>query len=172
MRRTAFSSERVAGLLFLMAQTVSGPPWLLPRTNASWPYLHKPESTSYAMDVSHFSNTNLTMGIMGGSTMSFKYEFQDFQGTNTVSSGQEALFETRCHKLESSHHHMNIPLKTTNFTEYPNHGFEYRWIFPLFNHQVHEFSSDGNGFILDRKGTIQVCTSGSSNFACFNNLSD
>ena len=168
MRRTAFSSERVAGLLFLIAQTVNGLPWLLPRTNASSPFLEKPESTSYAMDISHFSNANLTMRVTGGNVASFKYMFQDFRGTNIVPSGQAALFETRCHALAPSHY-MNIPLKTTNLTKYPNEN-EYRWIFPLFNNQVQKFYPDENGFTLHRKGTIQACTSGTSNSAYFTDL--
>lgn len=73
-----------------------GLPWLVPRFNASLPLLNNTLATSYAMNISHFSNPNVTIEFPGYKTVSFRYKLLDFQGTGIVFTGSEVLSEMRC----------------------------------------------------------------------------
>jgi len=129
------------GILFQMAQTIKGLPWFFPRFTD----LPHAELMPYAMDISHFSNANLTMEVPSGSTVPFKYNFRDFKGVVEVPAGREAFLETHCQELTTSQDMSTSSLTTSNFKEYPlDIATNYRWIFPT--------RSVGN--------TVQVCTSG------------
>jgi len=151
--RTAFNDSGMAGVLFEMAQTTKGLPWLLPRSRDYLPYLNNTQTTIYAMNISHFPNANLTMEVLAGSKVSFKYKFQDFRGTAAIFAGW-ALVETICQEFVSSQD-IVTPLTTSNFTEYSLGAYDYRWIFPMVRDQY----DGGDGGLIHRNATIQMCTS-------------
>ncbi|RPB29215.1 hypothetical protein L211DRAFT_864775 [Terfezia boudieri ATCC MYA-4762] len=122
------------GILFQMAQTIKGLPWFFPRFSN----LPHAQIMSYAMDISHFSNENLTMEVTTGNTVSYKYKFRDFLGTAEMPAGRDALLKTSCQEFITSPNQnitsqgRLIPLTTSNFKEYPlDIATNYRWIFPM-----------------------------------------
>ena len=119
----------MAGVLFQMAQVAKGLPWFLPRSNDNWPYLNSTLSTSYAMDIWNFASANLTMEPVG-STVTFKYKFQDFRGTAAVFSGWEGLVKTRCQEIATSPNRVIPGLKASNFSDSPLLN-SYRWVVPV-----------------------------------------
>ena len=164
--RAAFTNSGVTGGIFQMAQVELGLPWLVERINATQPYFNSPKVTSFAMNISYFRNDNLTMEILGGSTVSFKYKFRNFRGEiSEFAETSPALVETRCEEFVASQD-IAIPPATMNSTQYYRNPNMYRWISPLFNDQF-----DSSGYIF-RNATIQMCTSDTINFACFNGLCD
>jgi len=163
-KRTAFTTSDVAGSIFQMAQVEKGPPWLVPRLNASFPYLNNSRAASYAMHLSNIENANLTLEDSGENTVAFKYKFQDFQGETSVLAGSTppALLETRCQQYVTTSQDMAGPLITTNLTAYLMNEYSYRWISPLFGYQ---FDTSGN---LLRNTTLQMCMCEVILFLCFN----
>ena len=112
------------------------------------------------MNISHFSNANLTMEVLDGNTVSFRYKFQDFRGINATPAGWEALLKTSCQRFESVD--MVIPLATSNFTKYPVfYHMRYRWIYSEHAGRLsNDFSTQ-----IPRNETVQMCKPGTSNFA-------
>ena len=120
-----------------MAQVQKGPPWFAERPTADlWPYLNNTEATSFAMDIRNIETANLTLEVSGDNTVSFKYKFRDFLGETMVfaKSPPPTLLETRCQEFEASQE-ADIPLLTSNFTEYFKDIYVYRWISPIFGNQ-------------------------------------
>lgn len=150
--RAALANSGVIGGIFQMAQIEKGLPWFVERTNSSLPYLNSPEATSFAMNISHFSNDNLTMEVLGDNTVSFKYRFQEYQGdTRGFSSAQPALLETSCQEFSQD---VGNILTTSNTTLYVKYG-SYRWISQLFLNQLE------NDYV-PRNATIQMWLVGKS----------
>ena len=74
---------------------VKGLPWLLSHSQRVGRYINAPENRSYALDISYFSNANLTMEILGGNTVSFRCRLGDFLGTTAVPARWGASLETQ-----------------------------------------------------------------------------
>ena len=132
-----------------------GLPWLLPRNDGNEPYLNNTRVIPYAMNISHFSNTNLTMEVSPTNIVSFRYKFYDFQGTNTVFAQREGLTETHCQDYDTTQGTV-VPLTAGNFTQYYNFNFRYRWIFPW------SVSLGGTGQVelIPLNETVQICMPG------------
>ena len=138
---------------------MKGLPWFFPRTD--YYYLNTSTTITYAMNISHFSNGNLTMEVLDGNKVSFRYKFQDFKGVAATPAGWEALLKTSCQRFDSAGD-MVIPIATSNFTTYPGfNGSSYRWIYsePL-GRLSNDFSTQ-----IPRNETVQMCEPGASNFA-------
>jgi len=155
------------GVLFEMAQINKGLPWFLTRSDTLHPYLGDTRVTSYAMNVSHFSNDNLTMEELGDNTVSFTYTFCDFQGSTPVPTNKQVLLKTRCQAFDPVEDqetpglgldHFSgrlVPgLRSSNFSEF-EHKFQFRWIF-------------NDIFWLNE--TIETCTSTSGSCECLTSL--
>ncbi|KAF8423525.1 hypothetical protein EV426DRAFT_601855 [Tirmania nivea] len=123
------------GTLCEVAQAAKGVPWL--EDDSAWDVAAKANNDKdnqraivTMMDISYFANDNLTMNVLDGNKVSFRYKFKDFRGTTSVSSGWEAVLETSCRSLKGTE---QLP-KTTNFTKFPPVKLSYRWIFPQNYH--------------------------------------
>ncbi|KAF8423515.1 hypothetical protein EV426DRAFT_115312 [Tirmania nivea] len=127
--RALLSTTIGTGTICELAQVVKGLPWL--EYESDWDVAvnktkHNQTAIMTMMNISYFENNNLSMDVLDGNKVSFRYKFKDFKGNQTVVSGWEAVLETSCRSLKGTEH---LP-KTTNFTEYPRVKSSYRWIFP------------------------------------------
>ena len=145
--------------LFELAQNAKGLPWLLSRLNRTSPYLGNPQVTAFAMNISHFSNANLTMEVLDGNVVSFRYKFWDFQGTVAVPAGTEAYVQTYCREVNITSRDGVIPATLSNSTDYPIAGDAYRWIF------VTSTNATGPNPGPVYRGRTELCMFGTSNLA-------
>lgn len=118
-------------------------------------------------DISYFAKPDFNFTIIQVSdrqTISFRYKFKDFQGTNATFAGWEAHIETSCQAAETTNND-TVPISAFNFTD-PG---SYRWIYPLdLNGITEEYDSENS---VLRNSTIKICKSGPGNYALFNNYS-
>jgi len=140
---TVFGNDDMFRTIFEMAQIVKGLPWLLPRANTSTPYLDSIKATSYAMDISHFSNLDVYMvlGDQSGNSVTFTYGFRDFRGAKVVPSGLNASLVTHCEAFGDN------PVPLAAAYEVPDYG-QYLWIFPR----------PYNESLVTPNTTIHICT--------------
>ena len=117
----------MAGALFQLAQTVKGLPWLqvtdFQRIHQHNNYDYKDDIYSPIMDISIFSNTDLTMEVFDRSKVTFTYMFRDFRGATPVPAGWVGLIKTHCRRFETTLDNIAV-----NVTTYKIQG-DYRWIY-------------------------------------------
>ena len=138
---------------------MKGLPWFLSRLNQSSPYLDNPQVTSFAMNISHFSNANLTMKVLDGNMVSFGYKFWDFRGAVAVPAGSEVFLQTCCQEVDVTPHDGAIPITASNSTDYPLAPDYYRWTSVLFIDRESDLD-------FYSKTRIEMCMFGTGNFAC------
>jgi len=163
--RTAFinGEHDIAGALFGIAQIWKGPRWFFPRSYnmQSLPYQQDLWETSAAMDIENFANVNLSMVVLNGSSVSFRYKFQNFRGTIAVFSGWEGKWETHCQELVTN------PQNTSNIIkDLKDLGIRYEWAVPDYLNP----SDSAQRQLIPRDEKVDICKSSTSNPLCFKDL--
>jgi len=150
----------MSNALFELGQTVKGLSWLAdPWIDVD--HDHADHAESQTMDISVFSNANLTMKVSDGTKVSSRYKFWDFRGAIAVFAGWEGLMETHCRRFETTRD-LVIPLGSGNFTKYPLPR-DYRWIYPDSRNWIPRWSNYSKyGGPDPRHKVIYFCKSGSA----------